>query len=144
MLWSLWSGMAFKGKKEKEKRGFAVSPTIDLYLSPPTLTACTIPLHHICMSAFLEINFIFTNYFQCQTIWPWHNNFNNQMTSDHQRRIHKRARNTLRHFSIIFSPSILHKIPVDLNDNLDLLELFKTALYSPKFRHMKTVNCHLY
>ena len=30
------------------------------------------------------------------------------------------------------SPSILREIPVDLDDNLDLLEPFNKALFSPK------------
>ena len=53
------------------------------------------------------------------------------MTSERQRRIHEWARNTLRRFSIVYSPSVLGEIPVDLDDNLDLLDSFSTALFSP-------------
>ena len=37
------------------------------------------------------------------------------MTLDRQRKECERAQKTLRHFSVLFSFSILHEIPVDLN-----------------------------
>ena len=58
--------------------------------------------------------------------------FNGQITSDRQKRIREWAGNTVRRFSIVFSPSILREIPVDLDDNLGLLRFSTRRLQSPK------------
>ena len=52
------------------------------------------------------------------------------MTSDCQRRIRKRERNTLKRFPIVLSVSTLREIPVDLDDNVDLLERPLSLVYT--------------
>lgn len=105
--------VAFKGKKGKEIFFRWSQGRLELVRSKCCGMHHTTAKHMHNSLGSDQFLYKFDNYIWFLTIWHlWHNDFSSQMTSDCQRRIREWVRNTLRCFSMIFSPSILHATPL--------------------------------
>ena len=67
--------------------------------------------------------------------------FNSRLTLRHPKKISEWALNSLRRFSIIFSPLILPDIPAHLNHNLNLFKSISTSLQKQIFEEVYGIHC---